>query len=161
MPPSSPDHEDYRFLTASGADVQVRLANGGEGRSELQIFGNRAGLLSLANVVLWFVANAWRREFLTLNELPFIHCEGTLSICLRMMDQDETGQDGLLSVLDQGNHLEWAIAEDDLRRVALTVHKLVSRPGHEYDRLSLADASVTQIHIRMTDAVEWMQKGHA
>ena len=161
MSPRSPDHEEYRFLTATGADVRARLSNDVDGQPELQIFGNRAGLLSLANVLLWLVANGWRREFLTLNELPFVHCEGTLSICLRMLDHDATGQDGLLSVLDQGDHLEWAIGEDDLRRVALTVHRLVSRPSHEYDRLSLAGSSVAQIHIRMTDALEWLQRGHA
>ena len=31
--------------------------------------GNRAGLLSLANVLLWLVSHAWRREFLSLAEL--------------------------------------------------------------------------------------------
>jgi hypothetical protein len=161
MQPRSPDEADYCFLTTPGARVQVRLAAEAQGQSELQIFGNRAGLLSLANVLLWLVATAWRREFLSLAELPFVHPEGRVSVCLRVTAEEGTGQDGCLSRTDRGEQLEWAISEDDLRRVALLVHRLVSAPAHEYDRLLLAEASAARVHIRMTDAAEWLQRGRA
>ena len=71
MDSHSPDAEDYRFLTAPGAEVVVRLEPGTQ-RPVLRVLGNRAGLLSVTNVLLWLVANASRREFLSLAELPFV-----------------------------------------------------------------------------------------
>jgi hypothetical protein len=70
--------------------------------------------------------------------------------------QMRPGRDGLLSRTDRGEQFEWAIPEDDLRRVALLVHRLVSNPGHEYDRLMVAEGSAAGVHVRMTDAVEWL-----
>jgi hypothetical protein len=111
MQPPSPDEADYRFLTAPGAAVRVRLAADERGQPELQVFGNRAGLLSLANVLLWLVANARQREFLALAELPFVHVEAPLSVCLRLTDTDATGRDGLLCRTDRGEQFEWSVPE--------------------------------------------------
>ena len=86
--PQSHHDSPYRFFTVPGASVQLRLASSSQGRPELQVFGNRAGLLSLANVLLWFLANASRREFLSLGDLPFVHEEGSLSVCIRMTMED-------------------------------------------------------------------------
>jgi hypothetical protein len=148
------DDADYRFFSAPNAAVRIRLAADDQGQLELRVFGNRAGLLSLANVLLWFVANAWRREFLSLAELPFVQAEAPLSVCLRLTDADATGRDGVLSRTDHGEQFEWAIPEDDLKRVALLVHRLVSNPGHEYDRLMMAEGSATGVHVRMVNTAE-------
>ena len=53
------DSQQYAFLTLSGANVQVRFLSCPGKEPELQIFGNRPGLFSIANVLLWFVANAF------------------------------------------------------------------------------------------------------
>jgi hypothetical protein len=156
MQPRSPDGADYRFMAAPGAAVKVRLATDEQGHPGLEIFGNRAGLLSLANVLLWLVANAWRREFLALAELPFVQVETPVAVCLRLTDAEATGRDGLLSRTDLGEQFEWSIPEDDLRRVAMLVHRLASNPGHEYDRLLVAEGSAAGVHIRMLDAAEWL-----
>jgi hypothetical protein len=156
----SPDDADYQFLTAPAATVQVRLAADPPAGLELQIFGNRAGLLSLANVLLWLVANAWRREFLALSELPFVQSEAALSIRIRLTADEASGRDGLLTRSDAGEQLEWLISEDDLRRVALGMHSLACRPSHEYDRLEMAEGSAAIIHVRMIDAAAWLQQGH-
>jgi hypothetical protein len=161
MQPRSPDEADYRILTLPGAAVCVRLAVDEQGQPELQVFGNRAGLLSLANVLLWLVANAWRREFLALAELPFVQVEASLSVCLRLTDAEATGRDGFLCRTDRGGQFDWSVSEDDLRRVALLVHRLASNPGHEYDRLLVAEESAAGVHIRMTDAAEWLGVKHA
>jgi hypothetical protein len=157
MPPRSPEEAEYRFLMAPCAAVRAQLAINTRGKPEVQLFGNRAGLLSLANVLLWLVANAWRREFLALAELPFVRAEAALSICIRMTDAEPNGTDGLLVRLDCGEQFEWVVSEDDLRRVALSVHRLASKPQHEYDYLQMAEGSAAGIHVRMTDAAEWMQ----
>jgi hypothetical protein len=154
--PRSTDQADYRFLTAPGAGVSARLGADGAGRPELQLFGNRAGLLSLANVLLWLAAHAWRRELLSLAELPFVAVEPPLAVCLRLTDADPTERDGLLTRADRGDQFEWALAEGDLRRVALAVHRLASDPAHEYDRLRVAEGSAAGVHVRMTDAAAWL-----
>jgi hypothetical protein len=160
MQTASGDAAEYRFLTTSGACVQCRLVDE-QGAQELQVFGNRAGLLSLANILLRFVANGWRREFLSFGELGFIQLNGRLAVCLRITDESPPDSHGSLHHLDRGESLEWAIAEEGLTHVALWMHRLVSKPGHEYDRLLVAEGSDCGVHVRMTDAAEWLQQGIA
>lgn len=160
MQPASGDAAEYRFLTAPGACVRCRLVEEHGGR-ELQVFGNRAGLLSLANILLWLVANAWRREFLSLGELAFMLLDGGLAVCLRIADEVPADSHGVLHLQDRAASLEWAISEEGLRRVAICVHSLVSKPGHEYDRMLVAEGSYCGVHVRMTDAAEWLQRGVA
>ena len=160
MQPASGDAAEYRFLATPGACVQCRLVEEQGGR-ELQVFGNRAGLLSLANILLWFLAIAWRREFLSFGELGFVQLDGRLRVCLRIADEVPADSHGVLHRQDRGESLEWAITEEGLKQVALWMHSLVSKPGHEYDRLLVTEESECGVHIRMTDAVEWLQRGIA
>jgi hypothetical protein len=159
QPPPS-DAAEYRFLTAPAACVQCRLVEEAGG-PELQVFGNRAGLLSLANILLWFVANAWRRESLSFGELGFMQLDGRLAVCLRIADEVPVDSHGILHRQDRSGSLEWAITEEGLKQVALWMHRLVSKPGHEYDRLLVAEGTECGVHVRMTDAAEWLQRGIA
>lgn len=152
------DAGEYRFLTSPGACVQCRIV-AETGKPELQVFGNRAGLLSLANIFLWFLANGWRREFLALAELGFVELDGRLAVCLRLTDELPASSHGAIHRLDRGESLEWVITDEGLKQVALWMHSLVSRPGHEYDRLLMADESECDVHVRMTDAAEWLERG--
>jgi hypothetical protein len=154
----SPDDEACRFLTSPGATLDVQLgADLLLGLPELQIFGNRAGILSLANVLLWLNAKA-QRELLSLGELTFIHMQGSLSVCVRLDGGETTGRDGRIWRMDRGEQFEWVFSDDDLRRVALKMHSLACRPGHEYDRLYVAEESAVGVHVRMTDALAWIQR---
>jgi len=153
--PAAGDLSEYKFLTSPGAAIQCRLVS--EPETELQLFGNRRGLLSFSNVLLWFLANAWRREFLSLGELDFVRLDDQLSVCIRITEEMElpSGSDGTLRLLDRGKSLDWAITEEGLQRVALLTHRLVSNPSHEYDRLLMAQDSACGVHVRMIDAVDW------
>jgi hypothetical protein len=159
--PQSHHDSPYRFFTVPSASVQIRVASSSQGGPELQIFGNRAGLLSLANVLLWFIANASRREFLSLGDLPFVHEAGSRSIHIRLTMEDGTGHHGSLCRKDKREQLEWTISEDDLQQVALLMHRLTSVPEHEYDRLEMSADSDAGIQVRMTDATEWIQTERA
>jgi hypothetical protein len=159
MRPNSADEANYRFLTVPGARLQCSLSAGDAARPELCFFGNRAGLLSLANLLLWLVANAWRREFLSFAELGFVEPLGPLSVRIRMSDEAAPGRHGRVVREDRGESLEWSITEDDLRQVALCVHHLACDPGHEYDRLSMDNGGEFEIHLRMTDAATWLAAG--
>jgi hypothetical protein len=153
------DEVDYHFLTAPGAALQVSIAGNDGGKPELRLFGNRAGVLTLANILLWLVANAQRREFLSLGQLGFVELAGLLSVCLRLIDEEPTRRDGRVVRLDRAELLEWSVSEDDLRRVALGVHRLACNPGHEYDRLLMGNDAEFEVQIRMTDAEAWLATG--
>jgi hypothetical protein len=152
------DCAEYGFFAWPKGAVDCRLAPTPNGQ-ELQIFGNRPGLLSLANVFLWFLANAYRREFLALAELPFVRLESDLSVCMRLTLDETGGSGGTVCRLDHGTSLEWILSEDDLQRVALLLHRLVSKPGHQYDLLEMGANSACEVHIRMTDAADWAARG--
>src|SRR5687768_6558196 len=102
------DRADYSFFASADAAVDVRLGGTHAGRV-LFISGNRAGLLALANVLLYLFANSWRRELLSLREVPFVRMEGTAHVVVRVMQADPSGDDGLLLELDAGDQLEWQI----------------------------------------------------
>src|SRR5262245_59738475 len=118
MRPASGDAGEYSFLTTPGACLESRLVEEQNGR-ELQVFGNRAGILSLANILLWFVANAWRREFLAFGVLGFAHSDGRLAVCVRIVEDMPADSHGILHFQDRGESLEWAITEEGLKQVAL------------------------------------------
>jgi hypothetical protein len=158
--PALGDAGEYRFLTAEDARVECRRVPS-PGGHDLQIFGNRAGLLSLANIFLWFIANAWRREFLSLGELGFVRLDAQLSVSIRLADDVPIDSHGIVLRQDKGESLEWAISEEGLQVVALWIHRLVSNPAHEYDRLLVAEGSECGIHVRMIDLAEWLGRGIA
>ena len=81
-------------------------------------------MLSLANILLWFAANAWRREFLSFGELGFVSLEGDLSLSMRLEMETTTGKHGTVRRLDRAVSLEWVISEDCLPQLALLIHGL-------------------------------------
>src|SRR5262245_63514848 len=83
------------------------------------------------------------------------HVEMPTSICLRVTSREPTGQNGVLARTDREDQWEWSISEDDLQRVALTIHELVCGPEHEYDRLCVSAESEAGIEVRVTDLADW------
>ena len=132
---SGSDEAEYALLTAPGAALTISLGGPFEGLPEVHILGNREGMLSLANVLLWLHAHIWRREFLSLTALPFVHRQGKVALSLRVLAEDAVGDDGSLHLLDKDCEYEWRVPEDDLRHLALGVHRLACVPAHGYDRL--------------------------
>jgi hypothetical protein len=57
-------------MTAPDAHLVLRLGSDASGQSEVLLLGNRSGLLSLANILLWLRATSWRRELLSLGQPP-------------------------------------------------------------------------------------------
>ena len=89
------DDAHIRFMTVPGARLALDQGQGNDGQTEILLLGNRAGLLSLANVVLWLAAVSWRREkLLSLAELPFVEAKGAMSLLIRIEAADATGAHG-------------------------------------------------------------------
>jgi hypothetical protein len=150
------DAAHIRFMTVPGAHLAVSLGADGDGKAELLLFGNRAGLLSLANVVLWLRAVASRRELLSFGELPFVEPKGPIALHIRIGADDATGSHGAVRKLDRGADFEWVIPEEDLQHVGLSIHHVAANPEYEYERLALEAESAAGIQVRMTDAGEWL-----
>lgn len=159
MQPASGDAAEYRFLTAREPVSNAVSWRNKAGENCKYSVTERGS--SLANILLWFVANAWRREFLSFGELGFVHLDGRLAVGLRIADEAPADSHGILHLRDRGESMEWAITEEGLKQVALWMHGLVSKPGHEYDRLLVAEGSECGMHLRMTDAADWLQRGIA
>lgn len=150
------DNSVYLLLTLLGADIQVQLVSSPQSQPKLMIVGNRAGLFSIANVFLWFVANASRREFFALGDMPFVSQQGSLTVVIRMTAEDSTGTNGTISRNGKSEQFEWSISNDDLLKLALLIHHLASVPEHEFDDLHMSPDSEASVHIRMIDAKNWI-----
>jgi hypothetical protein len=148
------DLSEYRFFARDDATLDARL-DAPDGRPVLAISGNRAGLLCLSNVLLWFIGNGWGREFLCFGSLPFVRLSDVKDVVLRLSPDDSDVDDGLLR-LGGGDRVEWEISEAGLRRVALVVHHIVSMPEHEYDRLRVRPGSDLDVEVRLSDVREWL-----
>ncbi len=150
------DETHIRFMTVPGAHLTVSLGADDDGNAELMLFGNRAGLLTLANVVLWLRAMASRRELLSFGELPFVETKGSIALRIRIGADDATGSHGTLRKLDRGAEFEWVVPENDLEHVGLSIHHVAANPEYEYERLALESESAAGIQVRMTDAGDWL-----
>jgi len=150
------DEAHIRFMTVPGAHLAVELGADDDGKAELLLLGNRAGLLSLANVVLWLRAVASRRELLSFGELPFLETKGSIALNIRIGADYATGSHGAVRKLDRGAEFEWVIPEDDLQGVGLSIHHVAANPEYEYERLAVEAGSAAGIQVRMTDTDEWL-----
>jgi hypothetical protein len=145
------DAAHIKFMTMPGAHLLLRLEVDPLGHPEVLLVGNRAGLLSLANILLWFHATAWRRELLSFGDLPFAKSEGRLAIHIRVANDDATGKHGVVERLDRGEQFEWTIPADDLQAVGLLVHGLAADPDNGYERLRLESWTDVGIHVCIDD----------
>jgi hypothetical protein len=129
------DAAEYRLLTQPGAVLSISLGPPFEGHPVIHLIGNRQGMLSLANVLLWLHANSSRREFLSVTALPFVQRQQMIALSIRVLMEDGTSDYGWIQLLDKGQQFEWSLPEDDLKALGLSVHRLACVPEHGYDRL--------------------------
>ncbi len=148
------DSSHLRFLTPQEASLLAQISTDSSGAPELQLFGNRAGLLSLANCAFWLYFNAERRAVLSLAELPCLD-PASRKVTILASDADDSGSYGILRIAPDAS-VEWVIPEDSLFRFAWLVHSLVCRPGHEYDRFEVEPASSLLLQVRMIDVQHWL-----
>jgi hypothetical protein len=87
--PTVTDETEYALLVLPDALVTVSRRTS-ERALGLLLLGNRVGMASLSNILLWLKANAYRREFLSLTELSFIRAETSLSLCIRVSGGEES-----------------------------------------------------------------------
>jgi hypothetical protein len=143
------DEADYTLLTTAGATLDISLDGLVDGLPEILVLGNREGMLSLANVLLWLRAHDWRRELLSVTALPFVQRQGDIALSLRVLAEDPAGDYGSLHLMDKGCQYEWRIPEDDLTRLALTVHRLACVPEHGYDCVPITQETEARVRLEL------------
>jgi hypothetical protein len=150
------DDTEFALFTLPDAELTISYRHESGKVPEVCLFGNRQGIISLANLLLWLLANSSRKEFLAVTGLPFVSVEGAASLTIRLTDTEESGNYGLVHALDKGSQFEWELSEDDLRNLSLSVHHLGSMPEHEYDIFPLGNKTDVRVHIRLTDLKKYL-----
>jgi hypothetical protein len=151
MPTVSDETEQALFVIPKATLAVSQSASASGWR--IRLLGNREGIASLASVLLWLHANAFRREFLSLTTLPFVHAESDLALTLRVRSDEGGDNFGVVRRLDPAAQFEWELTEDDLERLALRLYRLASVPEHEYELLDVGPTTgQAQIELRLSDA---------
>ena len=149
------DTDHLQFLTYPDASVTASVSECINDGCELLLRGTRGGVLSLSNILLWLHANNWRRELLSLTDLPFFEAE-ELEILIRCTDAVGPENYGTLRYDKTESNIEWSISDLALERAGLTLHRLACMPEHEYDYFQLSPASDLNLRVRMSDASAWL-----
>ncbi len=135
------DADDLAFFALPGAVLTLRRDVGADRRLELQLLGNRAGVASLANALLWLHANRGHQQEFSLSELPYLQVLDGSTLLLRVVDEADPGF-GRCSYGGHDYELDWLLSAEQLLLVALGVHKTAALEAHEYELFDAApDAS--------------------
>ena len=156
------DDSEYNLLTYPGSELNISVARDPGRATEIRLYGNRPGILSLANILLWFLAREFEREVISLTSLRFAKVEGSASLSVRVSDEVITPeQAGTVRAREGASHFEWLLPEDDLRHVALSLHRMACFWEHEYDLYPYADEHVrdARIHARVIDVEQYLPHG--
>jgi hypothetical protein len=147
--PGDEDELESKLLHAPGAKLTVALGEPTRGLPLIHILGNRPGMLSLANVLLWLHSNAYRREFLSVSALSFVGTVGSLALSIRVTAGNESRQYGRVRRLENSSQFEWELSEDGLLRLGLAVHRLACKPEHGYDEFPVGDEGDAVVHLEL------------
>jgi|GEM_PF-2175691 len=135
------EEKAYKMLTLPGASLTISQRDQGhihganDDLSVIEICGNRRGMASLGNILLWLYSNNEGREFLALTALPFLRTDGIMALSIRVNQEDGKGLLGRIRLLDKQCQFEWEVSEDDLPRLAVRFYRLASSktPLHDHN----------------------------
>ena len=131
------DPGDLGFFALPGAVLTLRRDVGADRRLELQLLGNRAGVASLANALLWLHANRAAVTELSLTQLPYLQTLDGSTLLLHVVEEADAGY-GRCVYGGHGYEFEWSLSEAQLLSVALGVHRTAALEGHEYELFDAA-----------------------
>ena len=110
--PSSKTVEEYQFLVFPESALSISIGENYEGLPQIEVRGNRRGMISLAGTLLWLHANSWR-EFLSLTGLSFVEKLVELALSIRVTDDHESRNNdcGILQRVDKDVQFEWRVLD--------------------------------------------------
>jgi hypothetical protein len=132
------------------------IASEGEGRAELHLVGNNAGIVSLANVLRWLAAHP--RDALHLPDLPFVWSVAMTSLDIVRSAEPREGRFGHLRRVSEGPAFEWLLSDSELPRLADSLNLLAAlggRNGATYDTPpSAKDAWDAVVYLRVDETLD-------
>ena len=133
---------DYppNWIVPPGAFLTAELARRSwSDKPIIEICGNRQGLFSLGNLLLWISLHSSDTESLSITGLPFVHFKSTLSLTVvqPMKGSDEYGK---LIRTDKDKQFQWIIKDELLQREAIYIIDIGLTPdgyspGHIHGRV--------------------------
>jgi len=113
---------DYppNWVILPGASLTAELDIERWPKPTIVIRGNREGIFSLGNLLLWISTAPVEHESLSITGLPFVHAKSTLClIVVQTMDSDE--QCGHLVRTDKDKQFQWFITDGQLQAEAVGI----------------------------------------
>ena len=93
----------------------------------IEIIGNRQGIFSLGNLLLWISFHSPDTESLSITGLPFVHAKSALSLTVVQSD-DYSDKYSKLVRMDKDQQFEWLIKDDILQRQGLCLIDIAFTP---------------------------------
>jgi hypothetical protein len=126
MPTRADDPLKWAILPDAALDARL-MPKSPRGKPTVEILGNRSGVLSLGNLLLWASSDPSWHESLSITELSFARVESALR--LRVIQEMENKADpGYVRRTDANVQFEWVLNEDSLRLAALGIINVAFTP---------------------------------
>lgn len=126
---------DYppNWVILPGASLTAELQVSGWPKPTITILGNKEGLLSLGNLLLWISLS--QNESLSVTGLPFVQTKSTL--CLMVVQWMEGDHEwGRLVRTDKDKQFQWLIEDELLEREAVETLRAAFQRGHVHGNVS-------------------------
>jgi hypothetical protein len=114
--------KDYppNWVILPGSSLTAELEVDGWPKPTIVVRGNREGLFSLGNLLLWISHAPVEHESLSITGLPFVHAKSTL--CLMVVQvMRGSDEDGGLVRTDKDKQFQWLINDEQLRIEAASI----------------------------------------
>jgi hypothetical protein len=137
-----PDLDALDPLIEPDAMLKLIMADHAE-RPQVHVVGNRAGIISLANVLRWLAAA--ERDALHLPDLPFVWSAAAASLHVRRSGEAHDGRYGLVRRVEAQSAFEWLLDATELPRLADSLNLMAAmgrNGGATYDAPGAWDAVV-------------------
>lgn len=108
------------WVILPGSSLTAELEVEGWPKPTIVIAGNREGLFSLGNLLLWISTSSVEHESLSITGLPFVHAQSTLCLIV-VQTMESNDQCGKLIRTDKDKQFQWLITDEQLEREAIGV----------------------------------------
>ena len=113
-------YDPPNWVILPGASLAAELEVDGWRKPTITIEGNREGLFSLGNLLLWISLSSVEHESLSITGLPFVHAKS--SLCLIVVQPMEGSDEyGKLVRTDKDKQFQWLIKNELLEKEAVGI----------------------------------------
>ncbi|MHC4173411.1 MAG: hypothetical protein ACYTBX_14520 [Planctomycetota bacterium] len=129
------------WIVLPGSSLTAELTKKQESdKPVIEIYGNRQGLASLGNLLLWVSTSSTENESLSITGLPFVNVKSALSFTVVQPELSGSFY-GIIKRVDKAEQFHWLINSDLLQKEAIDILDVSYTPDgyspdHIHGRLS-------------------------